>query len=474
MKFSKIFKISAMTIGVTIPASATVLSATSCGHKAPKPILPINIDILYWSNFVYSAKHESAFKIVSIVKPTSWLTADAATLKIDSFKVNKNLGTITTTITNTAPHSTATFSIIFKDKITYNVKNWKYNNDVENKFSLNSSFAPNAAIQTIQTMFTIANPITGNNWLDIVTPDKGVWTSKVDDPTKTFKQLKIENNIPEGVTINKVVNLNDILYFLTSNGIYELKKDVFNTSHILDKQNVTNMTFVYPHTTAVMIDNTKLLVSYDLGKTFKLWTVATTVPTGTEVSQILTIKNGNTYVATNKGLWVNRTGLSGFGPTLLNINIKSMFETKDMVYFTTDNNILYQAPLLGKKDLVFSKITKGFPNNMPTINNIVEINYNVYVCTEQGLYISTDNKVFVLNKQINEEYKIKNVTLINGEIYAITSNQGSLVSADNGKTFISLLFTDHIEHDNTITSFNYIADTGTMFIATTGNGLWNN
>ncbi len=468
MKFKKICQISTIMLGVSTPLIATTLAVASCGKSTTTTIPIININPISWNDFKADVKEATALEIINVTQPIDWANQTNHKYLLGGFVFDdiKHMGTVT--ISNIRPASSATFSIIFNTGQTYDVKNWKYNNDMENTFALNGAFLQTADIVNVIAIPN-ADPNKKFSTVFIATHNTGLYTYQSNDPNKTIKLYSGANGPGKNVQINKMFKIYKSLYLTTSDGVYILKNGVFKTDlHMYPGHNV--YTILYVNALYIIIDTDKgILSSVNSGEDFEVDTYI-----GKTINQWYYSPLGFTYIATDTGLWYSYYG-SEKGLVETNINAKvgkavnCVIKINDTIYVGTAGAGLWSAT----DHKTFSQITDGLPSYL-NIQKIIKINDKIYVATDHGLYVSTSGQIFNFVKVISNVDYITNIIKVNNTIYVMTNNKGLFISLDDGATFEAKRITNFSNWDNHINNVINIPASNTIYITTNKNGLWNN
>ncbi len=463
MKLKKIINIMTISLGIAAPLIATTLATTSCGSESTSKIS-------YWNNFKRNAQRATAFEIVGATKPDYWINYNIQSLSIGDFDIDETHQSITVTIANDTPGSTATFTITFHKKKSYNVDDWKYNNDVQNKFKNNLSFATNSGInQILVTHNSNTNVI--HDIIYAAADDGGFWTNSPSSESKNFIKSAQANGIPWTVRVNCITEGINEIYFGTSAGAYTAVDGKFMANPVLKHLNIKLITNIDDDRRVYASTNGGIFISYSSNEEP---TFDPDVPTTATVNQITPILENHSYIATNQGLFESG---SSSPLSYQKVNISDMPNwTEINKVIDIDGNIFLatnQGLWCSQNQQNFVKITSEIPTKT-NILNIVKINDVIYLSTNKGVYISNDDKVFTLDKAISNKLIVHNIQDVNGLIYLMSDNYGVFSSNDDGKTFNSELITLDVEKDNNITEFITVPDSDWIFVITKDNGLWNN
>ena len=378
-----------------------------------------------WADFSKAAQQASASAIVHNSGMAKWKDSLATALSLKKFNVDDEKETISTIITNSSSHATASFTITY-NKLKYNINQWKYNNDLSIIFNKNSSIP---IVGGVSQITKIDNTIYVGTGITIGYGD-GLWSST--NGGKTFVK---NSSIPKDDQINQIIKIDDTIYVGTDNGLYssiDSGKTFTKNSSLPNNIDVEQMIKTNDNTILLSTLGQGLYSSTNAGKTFN---INSSLPSNAGINQMIKIA-ATIYIGTNDegGLYSSVDNGHSFTKN------KSLPEKISITQVIEINNIIYSGSDLGlwssgDNAKTFTK-NSSLPNDIQ-ISKIIKINNNtILLATWEGLYSSIDSgKTFSKNSFIPSDGDINDVIKIDNTIYIGIYNKGLWSSVDGGKTF---------------------------------------
>ncbi len=419
---NKLWKKSLISFGVIVPIVTNTIIVTSCGKAKPST----GPKSQSWADFQTVAEKESATNIIKNSGMKEWQNDPSSNYSLGKFNPDNSKKIINISITNKLySGSMASFQIQYNN-VKYDVKEWKYNNDLTYKWSKNSAMPLDCNVTT---------PITKiDNTVYIGTNQHGLWSS-------TDKNAFVQNaSIPINALINQIIKIDNTIYVgVSQTGLYsstDAGKTFTKNKTIPNSVDITEVIKI-DKVIYISIDQGGLYSSSD-GKTF----TKTSASGNLDINQIIKI-NDTIYIGTNEhGLW----GSNDAGKTIDKIFVP--FADFAITTITKIGNIIY----LGTHDGLYNSTDAGktFTSNktiaqgIAFINQIIKIDNTIYITTsEKGLYVTaaTDGKIFSQNTSIPAKINITQIAKINNIIYVGTAKikngvaTGGLYSSLDGQTF---------------------------------------
>ncbi len=409
-KKSKITKLALtfMSVGILGTSASTI---ASCAKKRTLYTHLVPTKFGSYSRFFGHCYDASISDIIGNQKIPGWKNMNKKNIKMGRLTVQSSVS-VTREIINISANQIVTFTICYNNTYNYDAVNWKYDNDINNRFVVD----PNSDMDYVFQIFKLDNKI----YAATIT---GLYVSINHKPFIFINNL---NGISNMVLILNIFKVGNITYLTTAMNLYystdgiNFKKDTTlpEQTYINDMVKIDNLTYIITQNNGLWVANNGITFSQN-----------TYVPQhDCWIYQIIKIDN-KIYLATNKGLYVN--SMIGDQEFIRNNSLPNNIDVTQIIKI---NNTIYLGTWNG---IYTSNDGQTFSLNLktPTVNKIVQINNIIYVATNKGFYKSYDNKRFELDMTIDSTCEVYQMIDLDGIIY-IATDSGIFNSSANNHNFL--------------------------------------